>query len=434
MKIVILTNAYPYLPGEQFIEDEIGYWATCAGVSVTLLPALAAGTPRPIPAGISIDLGMARSTKLGRLWFMLLALCSAILRRELGYLHRSRKTSPHTVARALLHTSKVLEQAAQLRRYARAHGPADVAYCYWNETQAYAAVLARDAGAVRRVVSRVHGFDLYEARRRDGYMPLKRQFIAAYDAIFALSSEARAYLQQTYGAAPGNVRIAPLGVPLADGLARPSATGHLHVVSVSFCLRVKRLDKIVGAVALLGRRHPEISLTWTHIGGGPLLEEITALAKAQLNGLKNIVCAFLGELPNHAVKVYYLDTPVDMLINASESEGVPVSIMEAMSAGVPAVAPDVGGISSLVSDRCGALLGPCPDVQEIAEAMERVAFADGRDARRAHARQTIEAGFDAARNYRDFVADVIAIGASGDRQPAPPLRPAAYRIRQATRR
>ncbi|MEW9624787.1 glycosyltransferase [Rhodanobacter geophilus] len=434
VNIAILTNAYPYLPGEQFIEDEIGYWAARTDARVTLLPALAAGAPRPVPTGIAVDLGMARSAKHRRLWFMLLALCSAIFRRELGQLRRSRKTNPRTVVRALLHTSKVFEQAAQLRRYAGNHGPIDVAYCYWNETQACAAVLARKAGAVRKVVSRVHGFDLYEARRRDGYMPLKRQFIADYDAVFALSREARAYLQRTYGAPPGKVRVSPLGVPLAGARARPSAAGCLRVVSVSSCLRVKRLDRIVGAMALLGRRHPDISMTWTHIGAGPLLEEITAQARAELRGLGNVTCTFLGELPNHAVKAYYLNTPVDMLVNASESEGVPVSIMEAMSAGVPAVAPDVGGISSLVSDRCGVLLGPRPDAREIAEAMERVAFADGRDSRRAQARQAIEAGFDAARNYRDFVADVIAIGASSDRQPERAFQRPAYRIRQATRR
>ena len=433
MNIAILTNAYPYFPGEQFIEDEIGYWAAQDGVAVTVLPALAAGTPRPLPAGIAVDLGMARSTKAGRLWFVLRALGSAIFRRELGQLRRSRKLHPRTVARALLHVSKVLEQAAQLRRHADIHGTIDVAYCYWNETQACAAVLARRAGAVRKVVSRVHGFDLYEARRAHGYMPLKRQFVAEWDAIYALSREASGYLRQTYGAPPENIRIGPLGVPMAGTLARPSPAGCLHVVSVSSCVPVKRLDRIVDALELLARRHPDVSLGWTHIGGGPLLEETRALARRKLADLANVACTFVGELPNHAVKAYYRSVPVDLLVNTSESEGVPVSIMEAMSAGVPAVAPDVGGVASLVSDRCGALLGAHPDASEIADAMERVAFADGHEHLRVHARQAIESGFDAARNYRDFVAGVIAIGAAGEREPAPSLPQAAYPLRQATR-
>jgi colanic acid/amylovoran biosynthesis glycosyltransferase len=433
VKIAILTNAYPYLPGEQFIEDEIGYWAAHDDINVTLLPALAAGKPRPAPARVAVGLDMAGTLGAGRLWFMLAALCSAIFWRELGYLRQSRKLHPRTVARALLHTSKALEQAAQLQRHAKAHGRIDVAYCYWNDTQACAAVLARETGAVRKVVSRVHGFDLYEARRDHGYMPLKRQFIAAFDAIFALSHEARSYLQRTYGAPPENIRISPLGVPLAGALARPSRAGFLHVMSVSSCLRVKRLDRMVDALRLLADRHRNIRMTWTHVGGGPLLEETMALARLKLAGLDNLDFRFTGELPHHAVKARYLDAPVDMLVNTSESEGVPVSIMEAMSAGVPVVAPDVGGISSLVSGRCGVLLSPHPDAREIADAMDRVAFADGHDRLRANARQAIEAGFDAARNYRDFVASVVAIGASDDnpvrhrRQPAP-------RIQQATGR
>ena len=432
MKVAILTNAYPYLPGEQFIEDEIGYWAARPEVEVTVLPALASGPARAVPAGIEVSLDMAGTVGPGRLWYVLVALPSALFRRELGQLWRSRKLRAATVGRALLHVSKVLEQAARLRRHARIHGRIDVAYCYWNETQACAAILAREAGAVRKVVSRVHGFDLYEARRPHGYMPLKRQFIAAFDAIFALSAEASAYLQRTYGAPPERIRISPLGVPLAGALARPGESGSLHIVSVSYCLPVKRLDRIIDALGLLARRHPDTRISWTHLGGGPLLQETMALATRKLASLGNLACRFAGELPHAAVAAHYREAPVDMLVNASESEGVPVSIMEAMSAGVPVIAPDVGGVASLVSARCGVLLGAQPDAQAIAAAMEQVAFAPGRERLRRQARQVIEAGFDAARNYRDFVAGVVAVAAADDeparsRQPAPRIRQAAGR-------
>jgi glycosyltransferase involved in cell wall biosynthesis len=433
VRIAILTNAYPYLPGEQFIEDEIGYWAARDDISVTLLPALATGTPRPVPARIAVDTGMAGTVGVGRLWHALAALRSAIFWRELGYLRRSRKLQPRTIGRALLHTSKALEQSAQLQRHARIHGRIDVAYCYWNDTQACAAVLAREAGAVRKVVSRTHGYDLYEARRDSGYMPLKRQFIAAFDAIFALSREAGTYLQRTYGAPAENIRISPLGVPLANPLNRPSPTGCLHVVSVASCMRVKRLDRMIGALRLFAGRHRDIRMTWTHVGGGPLLEETRALAERELAGLGNLEFTFTSELPHSAVAALYRDAPVDMLVNTSESEGVPVSIMEAMSAGVPVVAPDVGGISSLVSARCGVLLRPQPDAEEIADAMARVAFADGRAHLRANARQVIEAGFDAGRNYRDFVAGIVALGAADD-SPARRRQPAAPAIQHAAGR
>ncbi|MGH8157424.1 MAG: glycosyltransferase [Rhodanobacter sp.] len=355
---------------------------------------------------------MTGGTRIERLWFALVALFSAIFRHELRYLRQSRKMDTNTITRALLHTSKVLEQATRLQQYAKAHGEIDVAYCYWNETQSYAAVLAKARGSIRKVVSRAHGFDLYEMRRPQGYMPLKRQFIHAYDRIFALSREGRSYLEETYNASPANVQVSPLGVPLTGGLSRSSPPGFLHVVSVSFCLPVKRLDRIIDALSLFARGHDEIRTTWTHIGGGPLLGKIKELAAARLADRDNLSFEFLGEMPNQAIKDYYLGAPVDVFVNTSESEGMPVSIMEAMSAGVPAIAPDVGGISSLVSEQCGALLGKCPGIREIADAIGRVALGDDRNTLRMNARKVIEARFSATRNYTDFVSSVLALGAT----------------------
>lgn len=412
MRIALLTNAYPYHPGEQFIEDEIGYWAKNPVARVTVFPAVARGESRPLPSGISIDLCMANETLVARLLSAWIALFSTMFRRELGYLWRSKKMGPYTIARALLHTSKVIAQAESLRRYVHRHGEIDLAYCYWNETQSYAAVVVKKQGGVRKVVSRIHGIDLHEIRRPHDYMPLKRQFIRDYDRVFTTSRAAQDYLEKTYDAPAENIGVSPLGVPLADAVSLPSGEGALHIVSVSFCLPVKRIDRIIEALRLFALRHKEIEMTWTHIGGGPLLEETRSLAASRFAGIDTISFEFLGDMANEAVKKYYLSTPVDLFINTSESEGVPVSIMEAMSAGVPAVAPDVGGISNLVSDQCGALLGKCPSSQDIAEAIDRVVLGEKRDALRANARKVVEERFSSDRNYSEFVANVLAIGAS----------------------
>jgi colanic acid/amylovoran biosynthesis glycosyltransferase len=412
MRIAMLTNAYPYHPGEQFIEDEIGYWARNTVAKVTVLPAVAQGEPRSLPDGVAVDLSMANGTKNDRLMAAWMALFSVMFWRELGYLLRSRKVGVYTLARALLHASKVIDQTRKLRQYIRLHGEIDVAYCYWNETQSYAAVLVKEAGGIRKVVSRIHGIDLHETRRPHSYMPLKRQFIRAYDRVFTTSRAAQAYLEETYDASPESIVVSPLGVPLLDALSQPSRTGTLHIVSVSFCLPVKRLDRIIEALRLFALQHEEIKTNWTHIGGGPLLEKTMTLAIARLAGIANLTFEFPGEMANNVVKKYYRSTPVDVFINTSESEGIPVSIMEAMSAGVPAVAPDVGGISNLVSNQCGALLRKSPSSVEIVEAIESVALGQKRDVLRINARKKVEESFSSDRNYSDFVARVIAIGAN----------------------
>ncbi|MBE1162282.1 glycosyltransferase [Dyella acidiphila] len=412
MKIALLTNAYPYHPGEQFIEDEIQYWAKNPAAHVTVLPAVARGEPRSLPDGVALDLCMANGGLGARLLAMSTALFSATYWRELAYLRRSGKLDLYTIARALLHTSKVVAQAASLRRYIERHGHIDVAYCYWNDTQSYAAITVRAMGGVNKVISRIHGIDLHEMRRPHNYMPLKRQFIHAYDRVFTTSREAQAYLEQTYGASADSISVSPLGVPLAEALSKPSGSGTVHIVSVSFCVPVKRLDRIIEALRLFAERHVDVALSWTHIGGGPLLQQTRDLAAAQFAGVSNVAFEFLGEMVNGTVKKYYLNTPVDLFINMSESEGVPVSIMEAMSAGVPAIAPDVGGISNLVSNQCGVLLGKSPSIDDIVEAIAKVALGDKKEVLRTNARKMVEEKFSSDKNYAGFVANVLAIGAS----------------------
>jgi glycosyltransferase involved in cell wall biosynthesis len=83
-----------------------------------------------------------------------------------------------------------------------------------------------------------------------------------------------------------------------------------------------------------------------------------------------------------------------------------------MSAGVIAIAPNVGGVSNLVSAKCGVLLSKSPTYKEIADAITVLAFDGSRNELRANARKAVEERFDAAKNYPSFIHDVLSIGAS----------------------
>ena len=64
----------------------------------------------------------------------------------------------------------------------------------------------------------------------------------------------------------------------------------------------------------------------------------------------------MGLIPNTEVVGVYQKHPPSLFINVSESEGIPVSIMEALSCGLPIIATDVGGISEIVDDHVGVLV------------------------------------------------------------------------------
>lgn len=121
------------------------------------------------------------------------------------------------------------------------------------------------------------------------------------------------------------------------------------------CSRIdenKRLDRIISSL----KKWSGEKLHWIHIGTGVLENEIRKSAY-ELEAINPYVSVhFTGQLKNEDVIRYYSETHVDLFINVSWSEGLPVSIMEAMSYGIPCVATNVGGTSEIVNSTTGYLI------------------------------------------------------------------------------
>ena len=98
-----------------------------------------------------------------------------------------------------------------------------------------------------------------------------------------------------------------------------------------------------------------------------------------------------------------------MFINVSESEGTPVSIMEAMSMGIPAMGPCIGGIPELITAKSGYLLPEKPTIQEIAEGLERMLVLSKNKDVRINAKRMVEVRFSAKKNYKTFVHEITSI-------------------------
>jgi glycosyltransferase involved in cell wall biosynthesis len=104
----------------------------------------------------------------------------------------------------------------------------------------------------------------------------------------------------------------------------------------------------------------------TLVGDGPDAAEVAATVEAR--GLSDRV-----ELLGAEGAVAELLTRSDIFVLSSRSEGFPVSILEAMAAGLPVVATHVGGIAEAVVDGETGILVPAADPQALAGALERLA-------------------------------------------------------------
>ena len=409
MKIAILTNSYPYYPGEQFLEEEILYWNDFPSRKIILIPLSSKGSPRKTPKNVGIDLSLKDKNHVLRFLFIFWSLVSPLFIYELKYLFLKRKFNFRCIIIALLNVSKVISIESKLKKVILKNKGFDFVYCYWNDNMSYAAALLKRKGLINKLIVRTHRYDLYEEDRESNYMPLKRQFVDDFDIIFALSEEGKNYYEKKFNAKPSNVKISPLGVSIPPSLSEPSILGYLHLVSVSFCVHVKRIDKIIDAIDLFSDKNPYVYVKWTHIGDGPLFSELVKMAQKKLSLKKNLEFAFKGNLTNSLVRAFFLNERVDLFINTSESEGIPVSAMEAMSYGVPIIAPDIGGISFLLSENCGKLLSRSPSIQEIASSISEFTTSKCISQMRLNARQKIIADYNASLNYKLHIQKISSL-------------------------
>lgn len=128
----------------------------------------------------------------------------------------------------------------------------------------------------------------------------------------------------------------------------------LRIVTCSRIDSNKRLNRIIESL----RNWDDIQIHWVHFGSGELEKEIIKEASLLTSLNPKITVEFKGQCSNKAVLDYYETHPVDLFINVSLSEGLPISIMEAMSFAIPTIATDVGGTSEIVNSSNGFLLTP----------------------------------------------------------------------------
>jgi glycosyltransferase involved in cell wall biosynthesis len=180
-----------------------------------------------------------------------------------------------------------------------------------------------------------------------------------------------------WGVPAGRLQVIANGVPppevplpAREAVRRELGFEGFVVTSIGRFIPLKRFDRLITAVGRLRDRVPEVRLLL--IGSGP--SEPVLRAHAEAAGMADRV-RFAGRLP-HAEVMRHLRGS-DLFALVSTHEGFSHVLLEAMQAGVPAIATDVGGNRETLEDgRCGRLLASAePDaiaagILELARAPE----------------------------------------------------------------
>lgn len=152
----------------------------------------------------------------------------------------------------------------------------------------------------------------------------------------------------------------------------------------------------------------DLRIHWVHIGDGPERDSVEGCITSLPN---NIRVTLTGNLSHDDVMNYYKEYSVNLFVNVSRSEGLPVSIMEVASFGIPIIATDVGGTSEIVDKSIGDLM-PEDFTKEQLEKLIRkyVSMApDDYSNQRNSVREYWENNFYATNNYRKFYEEITQI-------------------------
>ena len=226
-----------------------------------------------------------------------------------------------------------------------------ILYSFWSVDSGHVVALVGDR--FHRSFSRAHGFDLYEDRM--GYLPFRESLFRRATKVLAVSDNGRDYLAAMYPEFGSVFCTQRLGTADPLPLSRPPDRDVVSVVSCSSLTPVKRVDLIYETVRELANT---VRVNWTHLGDGPLRPELESMFSSCEND--NLTVDLRGQLSSEEVSEFYSQSSPDVFVNLSASEGVPVSIMEAMSYDMPILATDVGGTSELVSGspKAGVIVEP----------------------------------------------------------------------------
>jgi glycosyltransferase involved in cell wall biosynthesis len=215
------------------------------------------------------------------------------------------------------------------------------------------------AGALGRVAARLCGVPVvvhtFHGHLLEGYFPgpttkaivlAERALATQTGALIAVGERVRDELLQQKIGRPGQYTVVPPGIEPGDMPGRDSARRAFGVdpnqVVVGFVGRlapIKRPDRMIEVARRVIQRFP--NTVFLVVGDGTMAETTRQAASDLGDSVR-----FLGWRRD----VASINAAIDIALVTSDNEGMPVALIEAAHAGVPAVTSDVGSCAEVVVD------------------------------------------------------------------------------------
>lgn len=354
MNVNFFTAQFPYKNSEAYIENELPITAKYFE-NIKIFPHYFEldKSKRELPDNVSIcQMKEYTSQKLSFSYKVL------IIRFFLVEFWFSKKKSFY-----IKNTKKwlsLLKQGAKKAQYIEENKllqPDAINYSFWMNDWALVLAFLKKRKVIKSFVFRICGFDIWEERCEGGYLPFRNLIYKYATAVWPNTIKAEIYVKDKT-VFSSKVKNQYFGTK-DFGFGKFEETEELTIVSISNVIPLKRVELIIDILKLV-----KTKVNWVHFGDGAGMQTLKDRAYKEL---KHHNVQLMGRLEKFEdVLKYYVDNTVNMFITTSSTEGMPVTIMEALSYGVPVMATNVGGISEMISEKTGLLLDKEFDLKKAA--------------------------------------------------------------------
>ena len=397
--LYLLTSEFPFGNGETFIENEIQFLAKAFNKVVIIAGERSSHPHRPVPKNVEIkNITYDYTFSIQELiisifsWRIVLEFVLMLfLHKKLPIFGRVKtiiNSNANTTRLKKLYLKEINSANQRVKKYL---------YSFWFNDSTHAIGLMKKEDPDLKVFSRAHRWDLYFDQNKYNYLPFRKQTSKYIDIIYSASIEGIQYCRNEWKISNyNNLQLSRLGVAPQKLISLD--VSKKIIVSCSNIIAVKRVEKIIRSLSFIKTK----KVKWIHFGTGANDDKTKALAFKLLNN--KVDFEFMGRLENNLLLNWYKTNNPDLFINLSYSEGIPVSIMEAMSFGIPCIVSRVGGCIELVTNTVGFPVHVDESAKKIGEIIDDFFNLSNleKEIIRKNSQAHILENFNSTKNYPDF--------------------------------
>lgn len=415
--LIIVSASFPYGLREPFLETELQHHALHFDKIYLLVPKLDKAQSHHFNFELPKNVVVAQFDYTIGFWERLKGLSylfTFVFWKEIRIIqnHYELKVNRNILKTLFSSLIRADHFAIQVKKFLKANRipfHRTTCYTYWCNEFSLGMGNLRKRYKIAGAFTRIHNWDLYFERAPDHYLPLRNRMFQRLDGVFPVSEQTKQYiLKKVPDVDPEKLIVSYLGVE-KDGELRLEKKGKtLRILSLAFLGKIKRIDLVVAAL----ERLEGFDVEWHHIGEGNDHLDLKQYAFNRLFNKSNIKYVLSGDVPKKQVYEYLKNEHFDALINTSSYEGIPVSMMEAMSFSIPVIGTDVGGVSEIIEDKInGYLMSANPEVSEIIEKLTQLYNLNEEDYfnLRKNAYQTWQNKFNAEANYSELIYNMVQL-------------------------